>query len=313
VEAVVVGAAGARAGTLFVVSTPIGNLGDLSTRAIETLRTVDAILAEDTRHTRALLHHFDLHTPLESYHEHNEAASTPGLVGRLQLGARLALVSDAGTPLLSDPGARLVHAAVSAGIPVVPVPGASALLAALVGSALDADRFTFYGFVPRKGPDRRALLAALVGSALDADRFTFYGFVPRKGPDRRAMLAEVAALRHTAVLYEAPSRVGDTLGDLAAAGAGARSAVVARELTKQFEEFCRGTVDELAARFRDAAPRGEVVIVVQGGVAPPLDEESLRARAAALRAEGLSARDVVRVLMEDDGAPRNLAYRLAHD
>lgn len=271
------------AGTLYVVSTPIGNLGDLTARAIETLRTVDAILAEDTRHTRALLSHFDIHTPLESYHEHNEAASTPGLVGRLQIGARLALVSDAGTPLLSDPGARLVQAAVAGGVAVVPVPGAS------------------------------ALLAALVGSALPADRFTFFGFAPRKGSERRALLTEVVALRHTAVLYEAPSRVGDTLRDLAHAGAGARSAVVARELTKQFEEFRRGTVAELAAHYEASAPRGEVVIVIEGAPETPIDEAALRERAAALRAQGLSARDVVRVLMEDGGAPRNLAYRLAHD
>jgi len=278
-EPAVVGANGA----LFIVSTPIGNLGDLSARAQETLRAVDAILAEDTRHTRALLTHFDIHTPLESYHEHNEASATPSLVSRLQLGARLALVSDAGTPLLSDPGARLVHAVVAAGIAVVPIPGPS------------------------------ALLAALVGAALPADRFTFFGFVPRKGPERRAALADIAALRHTAVLYEAPNRVGETLADLAAAGAGERAAVVARELTKQFEEFRRGTVHELAAAFAETPPRGEVVIVLQGGDAPPLDEEALRTRASALRSEGLSARDVVRVLMEEEGAPRNLAYRLAHD
>ncbi|MBW7933157.1 MAG: 16S rRNA (cytidine(1402)-2'-O)-methyltransferase, partial [Gemmatimonadaceae bacterium] len=206
-------------GTLFVVSTPIGNLGDLSGRAVETLRGADAILAEDTRHTRALLSHFDIHTPLESYHEHNEAATTPSLVGRLQLGARLALVSDAGTPLLSDPGARLVQAAVAAGIAVVPVPGAS------------------------------ALLAALVGAALPSDRFTFFGFLPRKGSERRAVLGEIAALRHTAVLYEAANRVAQTLADLAEAGAADRRAVVARELTKQFEEFVRGPVRELAARY----------------------------------------------------------------
>jgi 16S rRNA (cytidine1402-2'-O)-methyltransferase len=271
------------AGTLYVVSTPIGNLGDLSTRAVETLRAVDGILAEDTRHTRALLHHFDVHTPLEAYHEHNEAATTPGLVSRLQTGARLALVSDAGTPLLSDPGARLVHAAAASGIAVVPIPGAS------------------------------ALLAALVGAALPADRFTFFGFVPRKGPERRSLLGDIAALRHTAVLYEAPSRVGDTLSELAAAGAGDRPAVVARELTKHFEEFRRGTVLELAVYYTATAPRGEVVIVVQGGETPSIDEDALRTRAAELRADGLSARDVVRVLMEDAGAPRNLAYRLAHD
>ena len=192
-------------------------------------------------------------------------------------------MSDAGTPLLSDPGARLVHAAAAAGISVVPVPGAS------------------------------ALLAALVGSALPAERFTFFGFVPRKGPERRAMLADIAALRHTAVLYEAPNRVAETLTALANAGAAERPAVVARELTKQFEEFRRGTVRELAAQCEAVAPRGEVVLVVQGGDAPPLDEAALRSRAVELRAEGLSARDVVRVLMEDEGAPRNLAYRLAHD
>ena len=276
-------AAPRAAGTLFVVSTPIGNLGDLSARAIETLRGADAILAEDTRHTRTLLAHFDIHTPLEAHHEHNEATTVPSLVARLELGATLALVSDAGTPLLSDPGARLVHAAAAAGIRVVPIPGAS------------------------------ALLAALVGAALPSDRFTFFGFAPRKGPERRALLGDVASLRHTAVLYEAPSRVGDTLADLATAGAGDRPAVVARELTKQFEEFRRGTVRELAEYYAETAPRGEVVIVVQGGEAPVLDEDALRARAVALRGEGLSARDVVRVLMEDEGAPRNLAYRLAHD
>jgi 16S rRNA (cytidine1402-2'-O)-methyltransferase len=279
VEHPVVGARGA----LFLVSTPIGNLGDLSARALDTLRTADAILAEDTRHTRALLTHFDLHTPLESYHEHNEASATPSLVSRLQLGARLALVSDAGTPLLSDPGARLVQAAVAAGVTVVPIPGPS------------------------------ALLAALVGAALPAERFTFFGFVARKGPERRATLAEIAALHHTAVVYESPNRVAETLADLERAGAGDRPAVLARELTKQFEEFRRGTVRSLAAECADAPPRGEVVIVVQGADSAPLDEDALRTRAAALRAEGLSARDVVRVLMEEEGAPRNLAYRLAHD
>ncbi len=176
-----------------------------------------------------------------------------------------------------------MRAATDAGLRVVPVPGAS------------------------------AVLAALVGAALPAGRFTYFGFTPRKGPERRALLGEVVALRHTAVLYEASSRVGATLADLAAAGAGDRPAVVARELTKQFEEYRRGTVRELAEYYAETAPRGEVVLVVQGGDAPVLDEGALRRRAAALRGEGLSARDVVRVLMEDEGAPRNLAYRLAHD
>jgi 16S rRNA (cytidine1402-2'-O)-methyltransferase len=271
-------------GTLYVVSTPIGHMGDFSFRAVETLRTVSAVLAEDTRHSVHLLKRYDVATPLIPYHEHNEARATPALVARLLAGESLALVSDAGTPLVSDPGSRLVQAAVAAGVPVVPVPGAS------------------------------ALLAALVVSGLDVDRFTFVGFLPRKGAERRDAIAEVTLLRHAAVVYEAPSRVADTLAELAQAGAGGRKAVVARELTKQFEETRRGTVAELAAYYVDAPPRGEVVIVI-AGAAPPdaVSEDVLRARAAELRAEGRSARDVAAALSAELGAPRNLAYRLAHE
>jgi 16S rRNA (cytidine1402-2'-O)-methyltransferase len=259
-------------------------MGDFSFRAVETLRSVSAVLAEDTRHSVHLLKRYDVATPLVPYHEHNEAKATPALVARLLAGESLALVSDAGTPLLSDPGSRLVRAAVAAGVPVVPVPGAS------------------------------ALLAALVVSGLDVDRFTFIGFLPRKGADRRDAVAEVTLLRHAAVLYEAPSRVAGTLAELAQAGAGGRDAVVARELTKQFEETRRGTVAELAAYYVDAPPRGEVVIVI-AGAAPPdsVSEDVLRARAAELRAEGRSARDVAAALSAELGAPRNLAYRLAHE
>ncbi|MCX5764253.1 MAG: 16S rRNA (cytidine(1402)-2'-O)-methyltransferase [Gemmatimonadetes bacterium] len=271
------------AGTLYLVSTPIGNLGDLSPRAIEVLQSVETILAEDTRHSRPMLDRFAVQTPLLAHHEHNEAKSTPALVARLAGGARLALISDAGTPLLSDPGARLVRAAIDAGVSIVPVPGAS------------------------------ALLAALVGSGLDATSFTFYGFLARKGKERSAVVREVVESRHTSVLYEAPGRVGDTLADLGEAGAGDRQAVVARELTKQFEEFRRGTVSELALSYEETAPRGEVVLLVSGAVAVALDEEALRVRAGTLRGQGLSARDVVRVLMEETAAPRNLAYRLAHE
>lgn len=271
------------AGTLYLVSTPIGNLGDLSPRAIEVLQSVETILAEDTRHSRPMLDRFAVQTPLLAHHEHNEAKSTPALVARLAGGARLALISDAGTPLLSDPGARLVRAAIDAGVSIVPVPGAS------------------------------ALLAALVASGLDATSFTFYGFLARKGKERSAVVREVVESRHTSVLYEAPGRVGDTLADLVEAGAGDRQAVVARELTKQFEEFRRGTVSELALSYEETAPRGEVVLLVSGAVAVALDEEALRVRAGTLRGQGLSARDVVRVLMEESAAPRNLAYRLAHE
>lgn len=270
-------------GTLHIVSTPIGNLGDLSPRAVEVLRAVAAILAEDTRHTRTLAERFDIRTPMVAYHEHNEAKATPGLVARLLDGQSLALVSDAGTPMLSDPGSRLVRAAIEAGVPVSPVPGAS------------------------------ALLAALAAAGLPTDRFTFYGFLARKGGERTRTIADVAALPHTAVLYEAPGRVGETLADLAEAGAGAREAVVARELTKQYEEFRRGTVAELAEYYREHDARGEVVLLVGGAPTVVADEASLRERAAALKAEGMSARDVMRVLMESAHAPRNLAYRIAHE
>lgn len=270
-------------GTLYIVSTPIGNLGDLSPRAIETLRAASAVLAEDTRHSRPLLERFGVTTALVAYHEHNEAKTTPTLVARMVGGASLALISDAGTPLLSDPGARLVRAAIEAGVPVSPVPGAS------------------------------ALLAALVGAGLVADRFTFFGFLPRKGRQRTEAIRDIVALSHVAVLYEAPLRVGDTLADLAAAGASEREAVVARELTKQFEEFRRGSVRTLIASCTQDPPRGEVVLVISGAPPTVVDENALRAQARALRADGLSARDVVRVLAEDGHAPRNLAYRLAHE
>ena len=271
-------------GTLYVVSTPIGNMGDFSFRAVEVLQHVAAVLAEDTRHSRHLLDRYSIATPLLPYHEHNEAKATPRLIERLKAGEALALISDAGTPLLSDPGARLVRAAVEAGIAVSPIPGAS------------------------------ALLAALVASGLDLDRFTFYGFLPRKGGDRRSALAEIVHLRHAAVVYEAPPRVGDTLAELAAAGAGERAMVVARELTKQFEEVRRGTVAALAAYYLDAPPRGEVVIVVAGASAPlGATEGDLRARAAELRAEGRAPRDVAAALASEMGAARNLAYRLAHE
>ena len=270
-------------GTLFVVSTPIGNMGDFSFRAVETLRSVAAVLAEDTRHTRHLLDRYEIDVPLVAYHEHNEAKATPGLVARLLRGESLALVSDAGTPLLSDPGARLVRAAADSGVRVSPVPGAS------------------------------ALLAALVASGLDVDRFTFFGFLARKGTERRAAIDELVEARHTAVIYEAANRVEDTLAQLAESGAGDRTTIVARELTKQYEELRRGTVAELAAYYGQSPPRGEVVIVIAGRTPQSVSEEELRARATALRAEGRSARDVAAVLSAELGAPRNVAYRLAHE
>lgn len=272
------------AGQLYLVSTPIGNMGDFSFRGVETLRTVSLVLAEDTRHSRHLLARYEVTTPLQAYHEHNEAKTTPRLVARLLAGESLALISDAGTPLLSDPGARLVKAAVEAGVNVVPVPGASALLAALVASGLDTTTFTFFGFPARKGRERDELLRELV------------------------------ALRHTAVLYEAPGRVGATLADIAALGGGDRPAAVARELTKQFEDIRRGTVSELSRYYVDAAPRGEVVLLVAGAVAPPAPHEAtVQQRARELRAGGASARDTATALTAEFQLARNVAYRIAQE
>ena len=208
-------------GTLFVVSTPIGNLGDITLRALEVLRGVDFILAEDTRQTRVLLDRYEVGTATVPFHEHNEARSTARVLERLAGGESAALVSDAGTPLVSDPGERLVAAARERGLKVVPIPGASALLAALAAAGVDTSRFTFYGFLPRAGRERR--------EALD----------------------QVSVIPHTSVLYEAPGRLAKTLRDLDTVGAGSRRVVVARELTKKFEEFRRGTVAELASYYAD--------------------------------------------------------------
>jgi len=266
-------------GTLFVVSTPIGNMGDFSFRAVEVLGSVALILAEDTRHSRPLLNRYGIRAPVASYHEHNEAKTTPALVARLQSGGDIALITDAGTPLVSDPGQRLVRAAIEAGIRVVPIPGASAVLAALVASGLDAQRYTFFGFLPRKGRER--------ASALD----------------------EIASSPNTAVMYEGPARVAATLSELAQRAPG-RMACVARELTKQFEEFRRGTVEALAAYYRETAPRGEVVLLVAGAPPTVVDEELLAREAVALRRTGLSARDVAAQLVQR-GMARNAAYRIA--
>lgn len=271
------------AGTLFLVSTPIGNLGDMSHRAVEILSSAALVIAEDTRHSRRLLDHYGIKTSLSSYHEHNEAKETPRLVARLKRGDSIALISDAGTPLISDPGSRLVDAAVAAGVPVVPIPGPS------------------------------AIMAALVASGMSLERFTFFGFLPRKGKERTEMIGDVVASRATSVLFEAPNRVDATLAALAEAGAGDRAAVVARELTKQFEEFKRGTVAELASVYKDANPKGEVVLVIAGADKPVVTERALNDAAAELLASGKPPRDVMDHLVSALGAPRNLAYKIAHE
>ena len=270
-------------GTLYVVSTPIGNMGDFSFRAVEILKSVDVVLAEDTRHSKHLLDRYDVGAKMLAYHEHNEAKMTPVLVARMQAGESMAIVTDAGTPLVSDPGGRLVAAAIEADLGVIPVPGAS------------------------------ALLAALVASGLPAEKFTFFGFLERSGAGRKAALAELAGLSHTAVLYEAPSRVAGTLADFVAAGMGGRRVSVAREMTKQFEEVRRGTVSDLAAYYNEGEPRGEFVIVLAGAEAVAVDEATVRERVRVLRGEGHSAKDTAAIVAKELGVSRNMAYRMAHE
>ena len=252
-------------------------------RGVDVLSSSAVILAEDTRHSRRLLDHYGISTPLSSYHEHNEAKTSPKLVARLLAGDDIALISDAGTPLISDPGSRLVAAALEAKIRVVPIPGAS------------------------------SVMAALVGSGMSLERFTFFGFLPRKGRERAAMIADIVACDCTVVLFEAGNRVGVTLSTLAEAGAGERSAAVARELTKQFEEFNRGTVASLAQVYTDADPKGEVVLVIGGAERRSVGETKLSETARQLRAQGSGAREVMDYLVSALGAPRNLAYRIAHE
>lgn len=255
----------------------------MTLRALAVLHQVAAICCEDTRHARPLLDRYGISTATLSLHEHNEASVTPRLLDRLRAGDALALISDAGTPLVSDPGARLVDAAIAAGLRVVPVPGASATLTALVAS----------GIAPQP--------------------FTFLGFLERKGKERENQLALAGRSPHAVVLFESPNRLVDTLRDLAVLAGTVREVAVARELTKHFEEVRRGTLDEVAAYYESTPPRGEIVIVLAGATASEPTEDGLQAAADALRAEGFRPRDIVRILMDEHGASRNLAYRLAHD
>src|SRR5512138_111506 len=203
-----------KTGTLYIIATPIGNLEDITYRAVRTLKEVDLIAAEDTRHSRKLLSHFGIGTPLTAYHDHNERLKSDYLLNQLREGRNLALITDAGTPCIADPGYRIVQAAVAAGIRVVPIPGPSAVMAALSAAGLPTDRFAFEGFLP-----------------------------PRQGK-RRARLAELVTEERVLIFYEAPHRLSATLADMLAV-LGSRQAVVARELTKIHEEFRHGTVSEL--------------------------------------------------------------------
>jgi 16S rRNA (cytidine1402-2'-O)-methyltransferase len=278
-------AEGSRRGILYVVATPIGNLGDITFRALEVLRSVSIVAAEDTRMTLRLWARHELQTPLLSYHAHSPAARTDSLVARLEAGADVALVTDAGTPLVSDPGEGLVAAWAAAGGRVVPVPGPSAVLAALVVSAIPAPRWGFEGFLPRRGAERRARLARIAGD----DRAT--------------------------VLFESAARTGATLRDLAGVCGADRLAAVCREMTKRHEEVRRGALGELAAWAEGRALRGEVTIVVAGasgveGAAEPVGTlEAARGHVDILVAAGLSRSQAAKQVALETGLPRRDLFR----
>ncbi|MEN3273552.1 MAG: rRNA (cytidine1402-2-O)-methyltransferase [Actinomycetota bacterium] len=271
------------AGRLVLVGTPIGNLGDLSPRAVDALRDAELVVCEDTRHTGRLLQAAGVTArKLLAAHDHNEAAQIGTVLERLRAGETVAIVTDAGMPGISDPGERMVRAAAEAGIEVVVVPGPSAAIAALVLSGLATGRFVFEGFLPRAGSGRTERLAALAGE------------------DR------------TIVLYEAPHRVARTLADLAATMGGARRVAIGRELTKLHEEVWRGTLEDAVSHVAAVAPRGEHVLVVDG--APPVEPASdaeLSAAVARLLADGVSTRDAVAEVASTFDVPKRRVYALA--
>jgi 16S rRNA (cytidine1402-2'-O)-methyltransferase len=272
-----------KLGTLYVVATPIGNLDDMTLRAIKVLKEVPVIAAEDTRSAQNLLRHFEIARPtIVSFFEGNEAGRTEHLMARLRGGDDVAVISEAGTPGVSDPGARLVAAAVAANIRVVPIPGASAALAALVASGLPSDEFYFVGFPSRDG-----------------------------GP-RLQSFARLRNIEATLIVYEAPGRAAATLHDLAAVLGDDRRACVARELTKIHEELVRGTLHDLLARFAESPPRGEVTIVVAGAAATTADTTiDVEAEVKRRLANGESPKEIAAALALLSGKPKRQIYQLA--
>ena len=275
-----------EAGTLYLCPTPLGNLEDMTFRAVRVLKEAAAIAAEDTRHTRNLLNHFDIHARLISYHEHNKAERGPEIIDQLLLGESIALVSDAGMPGISDPGMDLVRLAIANDIPVVPLPGPNAALTALIASGMDTTLFTFVGFLPKTTKHRRRLLEKL------------------------------ANYSHTLVFYEAPHRVRATLEELTTSF-GDRQAVAARELTKKFEEFVRGSLYTLRQHFSENQPRGEFTLIVAGNS----DNEAQNQPAAALSIpdivqavqvliqQGVNKKDAIREVASQNGLPKRQVYQ----
>lgn len=272
-----------KPGTLYVVGTPIGNLEDMSFRAVRILQSVDAIAAEDTRHTGKLLHHFQIKTPQLSYHEHNRNSRIPEIIAQLQTGKAIAIVTDAGMPGISDPGSELVQACVEVGITVVPIPGASAVIAALSAAGLPTDRFVFEGFLPAKGKPR-------------GDRLEFLQTESR-----------------TIIFYEAPHRLRQTLQDLATGFGEERQIVLARELTKLHEEFWRGKIKEAIALYQQKEPQGEYTLVVAGMelIQPQLSAVEIKAELQKLILAGVSRSQASRQLAKASSLSRQQIYQLA--
>lgn len=280
----------AGTGTLYLVPTPIGNLQDMTYRAVATLKAVDLIAAEDTRNTQKLLNHFEITTKQISFHEHNTQERIPQLIEKLTNGSDLAQVSDAGMPSISDPGKELVAACVQAQIPVVPLPGANAGLTALIASGLVPQPFYFYGFLPRKKNEQKAALAAL-------------------------------AQRHeTVILYESPFRVAKTLALLATVCEGSRPIVACRELTKRYEEFARGTLDELVAWSKDHQLKGEFVLLISAdpntdtpATTDELAELPLKAQVEALITAGAKPNVAIKTIAKRREMPRQTVYNAFHE
>ena len=269
-------------GCLYLVATPIGNLEDITLRALKILQEVDVIAAEDTRHTRKLLSHYDIHTPLTSYHQHNERSKGEDLVVRMREGLKVALVSDAGMPGISDPGYEIVVLAGAQGLPIIPIPGAT------------------------------ASLSALAVSGLPTDRFVFEGFLPRKSKAKNEILAQLQTETRTIIFYEAPHRLVATLQELLQA-LGDRKIVLAREITKKHEEFLRGTISSMLAYYEDVKPKGEYTLVV--GASDSLAENKAEltidqavAEVSRLEKAGLDRKTAIKEVAKSFGFPKREVY-----
>ncbi|MBQ3853711.1 MAG: 16S rRNA (cytidine(1402)-2'-O)-methyltransferase [Anaerovibrio sp.] len=278
-----------KQGMLYLSATPIGNLEDMTLRGIRMLGEADLIAAEDTRHSRKLLAHFDIHTPLTSYHEHNKLDKGPELVEKMLAGDTIVCISDAGLPGISDPGAHLAQLAIEAGIKVSPLPGAN------------------------------AALSALICSGLDTTAFTFYGFLPKTGKKRRELLEQIARKTETLIFYEAPHHLKSTLGDLVKALGAHRPAATARELTKKFEEFRRCTLGDLADYYSEHEPKGEFVIIVGGydndeaDLVGPAEQLSPRELVEQMEAAGMGRKEAMRETAKKLGISRRDVYQALLD